>query len=186
MLKELLEKTRSYRRFDENRAISDADMRAIASAVRLCPSAANLQRVRVALVNGAEENESVFKTLSFAAYLKDWEGPAVGERPTAYAVLMTERDPDVNLGIDIGIASEAMLLTAREMGIGGCIFRSFKPEVLSDILGKDGYVPVLVIAFGYPSEEVVIEDVKDGNIRYYRDGAGVHHVPKLPLDEIII
>jgi hypothetical protein len=26
----------------------------------------------------------------------------------------------------------------------------------------------------------------DGNIRYYRDEAGVHHVPKRGLDEVLI
>ena len=71
MIQELLEITRSYRRFDENRAVSDEQLRKIANAVRLCPSAANLQRVRVALVNSKDANDKMFDNLSFAAYLKD-------------------------------------------------------------------------------------------------------------------
>lgn len=186
MLKELLEATRSYRRFDENRRIDDNQLREIVNAVRFCPSAANLQRVRVAIVNNYLQNDAVFSDLSFAAYLKDWQGPKVGERPACYLVIMTEREPDVNLAIDIGICAEAMLLSAREMGIGGCLFRSFNKDTLAAKLGKDGLVPSLVIALGYPAEKVVIDEVRDGDIKYYRDANDVHHVPKLPLDSIIV
>ena len=186
MIEELLLKTRSYRRYDENRGLTEDDITAIAGAVRLVPSAGNLQRVRIAFVNDTLQNAEVFSTLGFAAYLKDWDGPSDGERPVGYAVLMTERDPDVNLAIDIGIAAEAMLLSAMERGIGGCIFRSFNKERLSEILKRDGYTPVLVISFGYPSEKVVIEDIKDGDVKYYRDADGTHRVPKRTLGELLI
>lgn len=183
---ELLKKTRSYRRFCENKSITADDVRAITSAVGLVPSAANLQRVRVVFVNDSLQNDRVFETLSFAAYLKDWKGPEIGERPAAYAILVAEREPDVNLAMDIGLAAEAMILVARERGIGACLFRSFRAEEISDIIDKPGYYPALVIAFGYPAEEVVIEPVTDGNIKYWRDESGVHHVPKLSVDEILL
>ena len=186
MIIELLEKTRSYRRFDESVSITDEQMRTIASALRLCPSAANLQRVRVKIVNNDLQNQTVFDTLAFAAYLKDWHGPEQGERPTAYAVLASVSTPDVNLAIDIGIAAEAMLLAAREMGIGGCIFRSFDPKRIAEVIGNAEVTPVIVIAFGHPAEQVVIDEAKDGDIRYYRDAKDVHHVPKLSLDELLL
>ncbi len=186
MIRELLMDTRSYRRYDENTALTDADIYAIAEAVRFVPSAANLQRVKVAFVNNALQNDEIFSTLGFAAYLKEWKGPTIGERPVGYAVIMTESKPDVNLAIDIGIAAEAMLLTARERGIGGCIFRSFDPTRVSEILGKDGLIPALVISLGRPTERVVIEDLKDGDIKYYRDEDGVHHVPKRSVEDILV
>jgi len=185
MIKELLKKTRSYRRYDENIALTEDDIRAIAEAVRYVPSAGNLQRLKIAFVNDSLQNQEVFSTLGFAAYLKDWDGPECGERPSGYAVLMTEGEPDTNLAIDIGIAAEAMLLTAMERGIGGCIFRSFNRARIADILKRDGLSPVLVISFGYPAERVVIEDVKDGDIKYYRDEEGTHHVPKRSLEDIL-
>ena len=46
---------------------------------------------------------------------------------------------------------------------------------------------VYVIAFGYPKEEVVLEDIPaDGDIKYYRDENQVHHVPKKRIEDIVL
>lgn len=184
MLKDLLKQTRSVRRYDESRKIDRSTLMDIVESVRYCPSAANLQRVRVAIVDDSL-CDGVFDTLSFAAYLRPWVHPDVGERPVAYLVLMTKTDPDTNLAIDCGIVAEAIALSAREKGIGYCMFRSFNAENLTRVLAKEGYTPVLVISLGYPGEEVVIETATD-SLRYYRDENDVHHVPKLALEDIIL
>ena len=45
----------------------------------------------------------------------------------------------------------------------------------------------LVLALGKPVEDVRIVDVPaNGSIRYYRDDAGVHYVPKRSLGELIL
>jgi hypothetical protein len=44
-----------------------------------------------------------------------------------------------------------------------------------------------VVALGVPAETCVLEDAKPGGgVTYYRDAQGVHHVPKRPLDEVIL
>ena len=46
---------------------------------------------------------------------------------------------------------------------------------------------LLVIAIGKPKENIVIETVDaQGDIRYWRDSDGVHHVPKRTINEIIV
>jgi hypothetical protein len=43
----------------------------------------------------------------------------------------------------------------------------------------------LIIALGYPAEQIRLEDITD-SIKYYRTADGIHHVPKRKLDDIII
>jgi hypothetical protein len=49
------------------------------------------------------------------------------------------------------------------------------------------YEPLLVIAIGVPAEEVILEPVdEEHDIRYWRDKAGRHHVPKRSLAELML
>jgi hypothetical protein len=44
-----------------------------------------------------------------------------------------------------------------------------------------------VIALGKPAETCVIEPVgKDGDVKYYRDADGVHHVPKRSMEDLLV
>ena len=46
---------------------------------------------------------------------------------------------------------------------------------------------LLVLALGRPKETVAVETVgADGDIKYWRDDKGTHHVPKRSLSEIIV
>ena len=187
MIAELIKKTRSYRRFDAKRSITAEELREMIEAARCSASSANRQRIRFALVNEKEECDKIFANVAFAGYLKEWAGPTEEERPTAYVVMMTKEEKvDTSLAVDLGIASQSIVLTATEMGLGGCIIMSFKKGEISEILGKEGYTPAIVIALGKPTERVYLTDVKDGDIKYFRDENDDHAVPKLSLNELII
>ncbi len=64
---------------------------------------------------------------------------------------------------------------------------SVKREELAALLELPAYLEiVLVLALGKPAETVKIEPVgADGDIKYYRDAEGVHHVPKRALEDLI-
>ena len=186
MIKEIFERNRSYRRYYEDKRIDAAELRDIISINRYLASGANAQRLRFLPVYDRSECERVFSCLKWAAFLKDWDGPAEGERPAAYIIIATKDDVTADVGVDVGISAQAMLSLAVEKGMGGCMLLSFDRERLSSILSLDGYKIRLVIALGYPKEKVVITDAVNGDTKYYRDENSVHYVPKLSTDEIII
>ena len=133
-----------------------------------------------------EENEKVFRLLGFAGYLKDWDGPSEGEKPTGYIVITCPAN--VNDEVDAGIVGQTMLLAATEAGFGGCFFGNVKRDELKTQLNIPSELKIVyVIAFGYPKEEVVLEDIPaDGDIKYYRDENQVHHVPKKRIEDIVL
>ena len=187
MISELIKKTRSYRRFDAKREVSVDELREMVEAARCSGSAANRQRIRFALVNDKATCDKIFPNVAFAGYLKEWAGPAPTERPMAYIIMMCKDDEiDISLAMDMGIAAQSILLTATEMGLGGCMIRSFKKAKIEAILGKCGYNAAFVIALGAPTEKVYLTSVRDGDIKYFRDENDDHAVPKYSLDELII
>lgn len=182
-------KNRSYRRFYENYELNDKYLKKLVSYARLTPSAANLQPLRYRLVFLEEEKEKVFNTLSWAAYLKNFDGPVKGERPGGYIVVLKDSLSKGDLyKYDAGISAQTILLGASFSDLGGCIIASFKKdELIKELSVPPEVEPVLVIALGKPLEKVVIEDVgKDKDIKYFRDENQVHHVPKIKLDDLII
>lgn len=187
MLKNLILKNRSYRRFDQSVAISMDLLREMVDAARLSGSARNMQPLRYMLFNDPVECARIFPTLAWAGYMKDWPGPEEGERPTAYIVQLGDLELTDDWWCDDGIAAQSMLLTAVEQGFGGCIIGSVQREKLRSILSiPDRYKIIQVFALGKPAEEVVIDEVSNDDIKYWRDEQGVHHVPKRSLDDLIL
>lgn len=186
-LKELVLKNRSYRRFYQDVCVEDADLRELVDLARLGASARNGQTIRYFLVNTPHENEKVFHTLSWAGYLKEWVGPEQGERPSSYIIQVNDELLSKNYFCDDGIAAQNILLGAVEKGLGGCILRAFREKELRAILNIPGRFKIIqVLAIGKPKEKVVIEPMKDDDIKYWRDEKGVHHVPKRDLDDLIL
>jgi nitroreductase len=188
MIEALISQNRSCRRFYQDQPVSRETLLWLVNLARLSASAANLQPLKYALSWEPEKNAAIFATLAWAGYLKDWPGPTEGERPAAYLVILGDRDIAANVGCDHGIAAQSILLGAREKGLGGCMIGSIKRDGLRQVLSlPERYDILLVIAVGRPKEEVVLTEVgPDGNIKYWRDEKGVHHVPKRSIEGIII
>ncbi len=187
MLKELLQKNRSYRRFYQKPILSNADLRDLIQAARLSPSARNDQPVKFILIQSKEACAAIFPYCMWAGYLKDWDGPAEHERPTSYIIVLDDTRIAESIDTDIGIMCQSILLTAVEKGFGGCLLGSVNRKAIREIFSIDGhYAIAYVIALGKPSEIVVIENIKDNDTHYYRDMQNVHHVPKRGIDELII
>ena len=188
MLSDLVLRNRSYRRFYQEVAIDLETLRGLVELARLSASAANKQPLKYILSCDPERNGLIFPHLGWAGYLKGWPGPSEGERPSAYVIILGDKDIKQSFGCDHGIAAQSILLGATEKGFGGCMIGSVQKDGLREALGiAPQYELLLVIALGKPKETVVIEAVgPDGDIKYWRDDEGRHHVPKRSLDELIL
>jgi len=186
--KDLAKKNRSFRRFDEQYAIDRNMLIELVELARYAASGRNAQPLKYFLSDDIVLNELIFSTLAWAGYLKDWPGPEKGERPSAYIIVLLDHDISDNFLCDDGIAMQNILLGAVEKGLGGCIIRSINKSRLSVILNLPERFEIIdVVALGKPVETVVITNVgEDGDIKYFRDGNGVHYVPKRLLDELIV
>ena len=186
MLYDLIRKTRSFRRFHEEEAVSIETMRNLVDLARLGGSARNLQPLKYILINNPVMNAKIFTHLAWAGYLEDWPGPTEGERPAAYIVCLLDTRLSLEANCDLGIATQNILLGATEKGLGGCRIASFSPG-LKDILALDDHLRILmVVALGMPAEKIVLDEYQpDSDIKYWRDAGQVHHVPKRSLDEVI-
>lgn len=189
-LKLLLEADRSVRRFDGSRAVGRDTLLRLVDLTRYCASGRNMQPLRYRVVADAAGCEAVYPLLAWAGYLKDWDGPVPAERPTAYLVQCLDTRYGDNCLCDDGLQLQAITLGARALGIGACIIKAFNAPRLREALAlPEEMVPRYVLALGYPAERVMIEDMSgepDADCRYYRTPDGTHHVPKRPLDELII
>lgn len=188
MIKELILKNRSYRRFYENEIVEMDTLKELVDLARLSSSGANLQPLKYILSNTQEKNESIFKMLGWAGYLKEWGGPEKGERPSAYIIMLNDLSISKNPSLDPGIAAQSILLGAVEKGLGGCMIGNInKKELKAKLNLEENYEIALVIALGKPKEEVAIESMElTGDVKYWRDEEGIHHVPKRALDNIIL
>lgn len=188
MIEELVLKNRSYRRFHQEKPIEISTLRDLVNLARLSPSGANKQTLRFFLSNTKKQNDEISKCIFWAGYYKDWDGPEEGEKPSAYIVIVKDTTMGSGTPQDEGIAVQSMLLGAVEKGFGGCIIANINRKSLREKINLDEkYEIVLVLALGYPKEEVVIETIDEsGKVEYWRDENQVHHVPKRTLEELIL
>jgi nitroreductase len=183
-LHRLLQHNRSYRGYDANFKVREDQLRRIIEVATLCPSARNQQVLRFRPVLG-DEAASMLKYIRLGGALPELHLPFAGSEPNAFIVICSSVEESKYVDIDLGIAAQSMLLQAVEIGLGGICIGAFDHEPLKELLGLK-YEPLLVLAIGRPAERIELKECGEGdNLTYYREG-GVHYVPKIKVDDIIL
>ena len=163
-LMEFLRTKRTYRRFEQNRPISDEVLADMMEAARLSSSAGNQQPLRYLVVRSKKLNEQVFPFTYWAAALTDEIGrPKEGRHPVMYWAVLCEKDSkNGSIGVDAGLA------------------------MIREILQIDPSMEILyMIAFGYPAHEsTVISPDASGKLAYHMDEQENFYVPKRELREL--
>ena len=181
----LLHRNRSYRGYDPSRVVTEADLRALLSAVPLTASGMNRQSLRFRLVT-SNQAHLVLPHIKLGAALPEEHLPKPGMEPGAFIIVCSTVPEDRVVDIDLGFAAQSILLKAVEAGLGGIFILNFRKEALKGALQLP-MVPLAVIAIGKPAESIYLLPVSapDQSLSYYRKD-GVHYVPKLPVEMLLI
>ena len=190
MFIDLVKKSRSYRGYDETRRITREELTDFVDCARFAPSSVNRQPFRYYLAYEREQLDKIQPLTGWARALPEKKLPYPGKRPTAFVVICQDTALDADLNRyqrDVGIVAQTMLLAAAERELGGVMIGNFSPEKLSEALElPENIVPMLIVAFGRPDEEIVLTEIAEGeSVKYYRDENDVHYVPKRRLEDVI-
>ena len=187
MLKELVLKNRSYRKFHAELSVSPEKLRSLVDLARNTPSSKNLQPLKYILVHDKPVSDRVFSCLGWAKHLKDWDGPSPEEQPPAYIIMLLDKTVSMEAGIDAGIAAQTILLGATESGLGGCIIRTVRRDVLMKFFGLPSTIEIIqVIAIGYPNQDIILTTLPESGSTHYFEEENIHYVPKRNIEDIII
>lgn len=179
----LLAKNRSTRGFDASFKVRHDQLVALIEAVRLAPSAMNQQVLRFRLVT-AEEAHLITPHIRLGRALPELKLPLEGTEPNAYIVICTDRESRY-VDMDMGIATQTMLLRAVEMGLNGICIAAFDHDAVRKALNLP-LAPQLLVAVGRSAEHIEVVGISEGESTTYYRKNGTHFVPKLRTEELII
>lgn len=183
-LSALLLKNRSTRGFDSSFKVRKDQLCRIVSVNNKVASARNRQVLRFCLVTD-EKAHLVLPHIKMGSALSDMQLPLPDTEPNAFIVVCSVETPHVSTYIDLGISVQSMLLQAVEIGLNGICLMSFDKNKIKENLSLP-YEPLVVLPIGKSIENIQLVDMPaDGGCNYYREN-GIHYVPKLSVDDLII
>jgi len=191
MLRELVEKNRSYRGYDSSRKVSREELLELVDMTRYVASGINLQPLKYVLAWEEEKVAAIQRLTKWGSALKHMTLPQQGKCPPAFIVIChdtTLRPGADSAQVEMGAMAQTILLGAVERGLGGIMIANFSAPAMKEALDlADHLEPRLVLAIGKPDEVVKIVPVgADGSTIYYRDENDVHYVPKRDLKDIVV
>lgn len=180
----LLKANRSYRGYDSKFEVRPDQLRRIMEVATLCPSARNQQVLRFRPVL-KDEAAKVLQHIRLGGALPELHLPFEGTEPNAFIVICSTVPESHYVSVDLGIVAQSMLLQATEIGLGGICIGAFDHAAIKEALNLP-YEPLLVLAIGRPNERIEIVECNEGDsLTYYREG-GVHYVPKININDLIL
>ena len=183
-LNTLLAKNRSCRGYDSSFIVRDDQLRSIVDVNTRIPSARNAQALRFRVVNHAEAAK-MLPLIRLGSALPDLHLPMPGTEPNAYIIICSTVPENKFLYVDLGISAQSMLLRAVELGLAGICIDAFDKEAVKREFALE-LEPLLILAIGRSAEDIRLVDISPEESHSYYRKDGVHYVPKLRLDDIII
>lgn len=184
-LDHLLSKNRSHRGYLKDYVVKREELERIVAVNTKIPSACNRQSLRFRLVTRDNGADKVLPLIKLGAALPELHLPLPGTEPEAFVVVCNSEPSNRWAEIDLGISLQSMLLKAVEMGLNGICVGAFNKEKLKEALALE-YDPMMILAIGKGIEKIELKPISpDESHAYYRE-QGVHYVPKVKLDDLIV
>lgn len=182
----LLERNRSYRGFRKDYVVSEEALRKIVAVNAKIPSAKNQQVLRFKLITKETGADKVLANIKLGGMLPELHLPYEGTEPEAFIIVCSTVPETKLVDIDLGIALQSMLLKAVDMGLNGLIIGAFNKGNITEEFHLP-YEPLAILAIGSGAETIrLVPTGVDESRAYYRNEAGVHFVPKVRPEELII
>lgn len=182
-LDKLLRKNRSHRGYDSSYEVREDQLRRIIEVNTKTPSAMNQQVLRFRPVL-KDEAHKLLPHIRLGGALPELKLPLAGEEPNAFIVVCSDVAGRY-VDIDLGISAQSMLLKAAEIGLNGICIAAFNHEAVKEALHLN-IEPVLIIAIGRGKEKIELVEISADEPHAYYRRDGVHYVPKVKLDDLII
>ena len=180
----LLLKNRSHRGYDSGFMVREDQLRRIIAVNTRIPSARNQQVLRFRPVL-SDEAPRVLPHIRLGGALPELHLPLPGTEPNAFIIVCSTVEENPYVDIDLGISAQSMLLQAAEIGLNGICIGAFDRAAIRREFALE-WEPLLILAIGRGIEHIELVDIEaDGDRRYYRR-EGVHYVPKLTLEALLI
>ncbi len=183
-LERLLVKNRSYRGYDASYTVRAEQLHRILEVVNRIPTACNQQVLRYRPVL-ADEAQKVLGEIRMGAALPELHLPLPGTEPNAFIIVCSTVKESPLVDVDLGIAVQSMLLRAVEIGLNGLCIGAFHRGRIREAFDLP-YEPLMILAIGRGIERIELTPIGADESRAYYRRDGVHYVPKVRLEELIL
>ena len=182
----LLEKNRSYRGYRKDYVVKREMLERIVAVNAKIPCGKNQQTLRFKLVTKDTGADKVLENIKLGGMLPELHLPFEGTEPEAFIIVCGTTPETKIVDIDLGISMQSMLLKATEMGLNGIIICAFNTAKITEVFHLP-YEPLAIVAIGKGIEKIKLVPIDENESHaYYRDEQGVHYVPKVRAEQLII
>ena len=183
-LNRLLLKNRSHRGYDSRFTVRADQLRSMIEVNTRIPSARNQQVLRFRPVL-ADEAPLVLPHIRLGGALPELHLPLPGSESRAFILICSTVPGDRYVDIDLGISVQSMLLRGVEMGLNGICIGAFDRARIREAFDLP-WEPLLILGVGKGAEQIELVEIgAEENRAYYRRN-GVHYVPKIRVEELLI
>ena len=181
----LFEKNRSCRGYKKDFVVTHDMLKRIVNVNTKIASGKNQQVLRFKLVTKGDDADFVLQNIKLGGMLPELHLPYQGTEPEAFIIICTSAPETKIIDIDLGISMQSMSLKATEMGLNCVMICAFNKANITEQF-RLPYEPLAILAVGKGAEKIKLKTISVDESRAYYRVDGVHYVPKVKIEDILL